>query len=120
MTPLIAALAQFDEAGMAALRAKSVRLTDYLDYLLQVELADAVEILTPAEPQRRGCQLSLSLAAGREQGRAVFERITAEGVIADWREPDVIRVAPAPLYNSFGDVWAFVQILKAALQQDRG
>jgi kynureninase len=120
MTPLIAALAQFDEAGMTPLRAKSVRLTDYLDYLLQVELADEVEIFTPAEPGRRGCQLSLSLAGGRERGRAVFERITAAGVIADWREPDVIRVAPVPLYNSFGDVWAFVQILKIALQQDRG
>ncbi len=115
MTPLIAALALFDEADMARLRAKSVRLTEYLDYLLQVELADAVEILTPAEPERRGCQLSLRLGAGRDEGRAVFERITADGVIADWREPDVIRVAPVPLYNSFSDVWTFIQILKHAL-----
>ncbi len=80
-------------------------------------LADAIEIFTPAEPQRRGCQLSLSLVGGRDRGREVFDRITAEGVVADWREPDVIRVAPVPLYNSFGDVWAFVQILKYALRQ---
>jgi kynureninase len=82
---------------------------------LQVELADAVEILTPAEPERRGCQLSLRLGAGPDEGRAVFERITADGVIADWREPDVIRVAPVPLYNSFSDVWNFIQVLKHAL-----
>ena len=116
MTPLIAALELFDEADMTRLRAKSLRLTDYLDYLLQVELADSVEIFTPAEAQRRGCQLSLSLSAGREHGREAFDRISAAGVIADWREPDVIRVAPVPLYNSFGDVWSFVQILKNALQ----
>ncbi len=115
MTPLIAALELFDEADMTRLRAKSLRLTDYLDYLLQVELADSVEIFTPAEAQRRGCQLSLSLSAGRERGREVFDRISAAGVIADWREPDVIRVAPVPLYNTFGDVWSFVQILKNAL-----
>jgi kynureninase len=120
MTPLIASLALFDEARMERLRAKSVRLTDYLDYLLQVELADAVEIFTPAEPPRRGCQLSLSLVDGRERGREVFDRITAEGVVADWREPGVIRVAPAPLYNSFGDVWTFVQILKFVLSEGDG
>jgi kynureninase len=115
MTPLIAALALFDEAGMTALRSKSVRLTDYLDYLLRAELGDVVEILTPSESRRRGCQLSLRLGAGPERGRAVFERISAAGVVADWREPDVIRVAPVPLYNSFGDVRSFVEILKETL-----
>jgi len=115
MTPLIASLALFDEAGMTRLRSKSLMLTDYLDYLLQVELADAIEILTPAEPARRGCQLSLALAAGKENGRAVFDAIVAAGVVADWREPDVIRIAPVPLYNSFGDIWKFVQILKSLL-----
>jgi kynureninase len=115
MTPLIAALALFDEAGMTALRSKSVRLTDYLDYLLRAELGDVVEILTPAESRRRGCQLSLRLGAGPQRGRAVFERISAAGVVADWREPDVIRVAPVPLYNSFGDVRSFVEILKETL-----
>jgi kynureninase len=116
MTPLIAALELFDQADMARLREKSVRLTDYLEYLLQVELAGSIEVLTPAEPQRRGCQLSLRLTDGPGRGRAVFERITADGVIADWREPDVIRAAPVPLYNSFGDVWSFVQILKNAVR----
>jgi kynureninase len=115
MTPLIAALTLFDEAGMPRLREKSLRLTGYLDFLLRAELGDDVEVLTPPGPERRGCQLSLSLSAGRDRGRAVFERISAAGVIADWREPDVIRVAPTPLYNRFRDVRAFVDILRHAL-----
>ena len=116
MTPLIASLSLFQEAGIDRLRSKSVQMTAYLDFLLEVELEDKITVFTPAESESRGCQLSLVLAAGREQGRQVFERLSSQGVIADWREPDVIRVAPVPLYNSHGDVWRFVRILKEALE----
>ena len=101
---------------MDRLRRKSEQMTAYLDYLLQVELADDITVFTPAESNSRGCQLSLGLAAGRDRGKQVFEQLTRQGVIADWREPDVIRVAPVPLYNNYRDVWQFVQILKEALE----
>ncbi len=116
MTPLIASMSLFEDAGMDRLRQKSKSLTAYLESLLVELLADDVRILTPADPNQRGCQLSLSLAQGRDQGRAVFEAISADGVIADWREPDVIRVAAVPLYNSYQDVWRFVDILRRQLR----
>jgi len=116
MTPLIASLKLFQNAGIDRLRSKSVQMTAYLDFLLEVELEDKVTVFTPAETESRGCQLSLALAAGRDQGRQVFERLSSQGVVADWREPDVIRVAPVPLYNTHGDVWRFAQILKEALE----
>ena len=84
----------------------------FLGAMLNELLADQVRIFTPREPTQRGCQLSLSLAGGREHGRAVFEAISDAGVIADWREPDVIRIAPVPLYNTYEDVWRFVDILR--------
>jgi kynureninase len=111
LAPLLASLEIFDEAGMEALRAKSVKLTAYLEYLLKEKLAEEVEILTTADPAQRGCQLSLRLHKGRDAARRVFERLETAGVTGDWREPDVIRVAPVPLYNSFGDVFSFVHIL---------
>lgn len=111
LAPLLASLQIFDEAGMDRLRAKSLALTGYLEYLLKEKLAEEVEILTPADPARRGCQLSLRLHAGRRAARQVFEQLEAAGVTGDWREPDVIRVAPVPLYNSYADVYAFVDIL---------
>jgi kynureninase len=109
-----AALELFQEAGgMAPLRAKSERLTAYLAALLDRELSEQIEVLTPADPARRGCQLSLRLKTGG--GRRVFGRITAAGITCDWREPDVMRVAPVPLYNRFEDVYRFVQALKDCL-----
>ncbi|WP_400192616.1 kynureninase [Hymenobacter sp. B81] len=100
-----AALALVDEAGgMAALRRKSEQLTGYLFWLLQ-ELnlpADQLEIITPADPAQRGCQVSLLV---RQRGRALFDYLAAQGIVADWREPNVVRLAPVPLYNSFEDVW---------------
>jgi kynureninase len=99
---------------MEPLRAKSLRLTGYLEWLLQTELGDSVEILTPRDPQRRGCQLSLRVESNRS-GRTVLERLEASGVVCDWREPDVIRVAPVPLYNRYEEVHRFVQILRGAL-----
>ena len=113
--PLIASLAIFLQAGMDALRAKSVALTNFLEELLQ-PLAPAVQILTPRDPARRGCQLSLRLAAGEHRGRQVFDALAARGVVCDWRSPDIIRVAPVPLYNRFEDTWRFARALRDTLQ----
>lgn len=109
------ALELFDRAGIAQLRAKSEQLTAYLAFIIaEVEKATGtrLEVITPNDPAQRGCQLSI-LAHG--QGKALFNRITERGVIADWREPNVIRVAPVPLYNSFEDVFRFGQILTDVL-----
>jgi len=111
-----ASLDVFTEAGgMEPLRAKSLRLTGYLEWLLRRELADEVEILTPSDPRRRGCQLSLRVKSKNVSGRRVFETLESSGVTCDWREPDVIRIAPVPLYNRYDEVWRFVEILRAAL-----
>ena len=111
LAPLLASLEIFDAAGMDRLRAKSLQLTGYLEFLIKERLAEEVEILTPYDPARRGCQLSLRLHAGAKTARRVFEQLEAAGVTGDWREPDVIRVAPVPLYNSYADVFGFVDIL---------
>jgi kynureninase len=113
--PLIASLSIFLQAGMESLRAKSLALTGFLEELLQ-PLAPEVQILTPREPERRGCQLSLRLAGGAHRGKQVFDALTARGVICDWRSPDIIRVAPVPLYNRFEDVWRFARALAETLQ----
>lgn len=106
-----ASLDIFDEAGMPALRKKSEQLTGYLEFLIkELNLPESqLQIITPSEPSARGCQLSLLV---HQNGRALFEKLTAAGVILDWREPNVIRVAPVPLYNSFEDVFCFTEILR--------
>jgi len=110
-----ASLDVFMEAGgMEPLREKSVRLTGYLERLLRERAGDRIEILTPPDPGRRGCQLSLRVKASG-LGRNVFEKLDAAGVTCDWREPDVIRVAPVPLYNRYEEVWRFVEILRESL-----
>jgi kynureninase len=114
--PLLASLPLFERAGMEALRSKSVRLTGYLESLLRARLAADVKILTPADPQQRGCQLSLRLQRNSQQARAVFEALAAAGFTGDWREPDVIRVAPIPLYNTFAEAWEFVSALERFLR----
>ncbi len=102
----------FDEVGMEKLRARSIRLTGYLEYLID-EIADPrISIITPRDPQKRGSQLSIQV---RDADKGLYDEISRRGVIADWREPDVIRVAPAALYNSFEDIFRFSQILKSAL-----
>lgn len=107
LAALRASMEMFDEVGMPALREKSLKLTGYFDALLKARLqSDSIRIITPSDPAQRGCQLSLQT---QSNGRALFDRLTAAGVIADWREPDVIRLAPVPLYNSFMDVWEFVE-----------
>ena len=100
--PLLASLDLFQRAGVGRLRAKSLELTATLRRSLEELLPrERLEILTPRDPAAHGCQLSLRLRPG---GRRAFERLTAAGVIADWREPDVLRLAPTPAYNSFSDV----------------
>jgi kynureninase len=116
LAPLLASLEIFDEAGMHRLREKSLQLTGYLDFLVDARLANDVEILTPRNPAERGCQLSLRILGSRTRGREVFARLEAAGVTADWREPDVIRVAPVPLYNRFTEVFRFVEILGKLLE----
>jgi kynureninase len=113
--PLIASLSIFLQAGMEALREKSVALTGFLEELLR-PLAPEVEILTPRDPGRRGCQLSLRLAAGEHRGKQAFDALAARGIVCDWRSPDIIRVAPVPLYNRFEDVWRFARALRDTLQ----
>lgn len=113
LAPLRASLEIFHRAGMARLRAKSEQLTGYLEWLVNTLLADTLEIVTPAEPARRGAQLSIRVQGGRARGRALFEYLMAHGVIGDWREPDVIRISPAPLYNRHADCLAFAQAVQA-------
>jgi kynureninase len=117
MTPLIASLQLFHEAGIAELREKSIALTGFLELGIRQRLGDAIECITPSQPARRGCQLSLRLAVA--DGRDVFARLESAGVVCDWREPDVIRVAPVPLYNTFADVHRFVEILRHAVEAAR-
>jgi kynureninase len=120
MAPIRVSLAMFEEVGMKALRAKSERMTAYLEQLIHSELSDRIEIITPAEPQRRGCQLSLRVLGGREKGRDLFNHLEASGTIPDWREPDIIRIAPVPLYNRFYECWKFIDQLRSYLETDRG
>jgi kynureninase len=115
--PLLASLPLFVEAGMAALRAKSLRLTGYLESLA-AELGRAhLQIVTPADPAQRGCQLSLRVTPGPVHARRAFDAMIASGIIGDWREPDIIRLAPVPLYNSYEDVlrgiWQLARIVSA-------
>ncbi|KZC36588.1 MULTISPECIES: kynureninase [Rhodanobacter] len=113
LAPLRVSLEIFRRAGMNALREKSLQLTGYLEWLVQTQLADVLQVLTPAEPQRRGAQLSIRVTGGRERGRALFEYLMDHGIIGDWREPDVIRISPAPLYNRFADCLAFAEAVRA-------
>jgi kynureninase len=107
LAPLRVSLEVFHRAGMAKLRAKSMQLTGYLEALIRARLSHTLQIVTPSDPDRRGCQLSLRVVGGRERGRALFEYLGTMWIVGDWREPDVIRISPAPLYNSFDDVRAF-------------
>jgi kynureninase len=112
MAPLRVSLKLFHEAGMQGLREKSLAMTGFLAKLVQAELGQVLDIITPLEEQRRGCQLSLRVREGHEKGRELFSFLKDRGVIPDWREPDVIRVAPAPLYNRFEDCHGFVRQVK--------
>ncbi|MGZ5538061.1 MAG: kynureninase [Chthoniobacterales bacterium] len=109
MAPLRTSLAIFDEAGgMESLRAKSIKLTGYLDFLLVQIGSERFTVITPREPNERGCQLSILV---HDHPKELFARLAAAAVKCDFREPNVIRVAPTPLYNTFHEVWRFAQIL---------
>lgn len=115
MAPLLASLELFDEVGIDQLRAKSLKLTAYLQQVIEDAAQNSgqrVRIITPKDPMRRGCQISIAVPG---KGRQVFEQLSKDGVIADWREPDVIRLAPVPMYNSFEDVYEFGQLLEKYL-----
>jgi Kynureninase len=112
MAALRASLEIFEEVGMPALREKSASLTGYLEFLVDNIGDDRISIVTPRDQAQRGCQLSIRVNGG---DRSLHQLIVSKGVSADWREPDVIRVAPAPLYNSFSEVFKFSQILKECL-----
>ena len=112
LAPLRASLDVFNSVGLSALRARSLQLTGYLEALIRARLASTLQIVTPADPAQRGAQLSLRVAGGRTQGRALFDHLAGVGVIGDWREPDVIRISPAPLYNTHADILRFVRAVE--------
>ena len=117
IAPLKAALESFQEAGIERLRTKSVALTGWLQSQIELELGRVLEIVTPADPQRRGCQLSLRVRDGRESGRSLFGFLEQQGVVCDWREPDIIRVAPVPMYNRYEDVYRFINAARTWAQR---
>lgn len=111
-----ASLDIFQEAGMESLRAKSELLTGYLEFLLQEINGErgVIEIITPKNTNERGCQLSLLVKKG---GKAVFDELYKNAIVGDWRHPNVIRIAPTPLYNSFVDIYRFAKILEQSLHK---
>jgi len=113
----LASLEIFEEVGMDKLVEKSNLLTNYLEFLLETLNGknQQIEIITPSDPQERGCQLSLFLL---NDGKKVFEQLTENNVFTDWREPNVMRVAPVPLYNSFSDVYQFYNIIQKTLAKE--
>lgn len=114
--PLIASLELFAGAGMARLRAKSRQLTAFLHQTLHALCGNDIDVITPADPEQRGCQLSIRVRGGSGRARRVYAALERRGVIADWREPDTIRLAPVPLYNSYQDAWRAAEQLAAALR----
>ena len=113
LAALRASMEIFAEAGLERLRAKSVSLTGYMEFLLAQHASPTFSIITPREPERRGAQLSIRLPG---KGRDICDRLAAAGVIGDWREPDTFRVAAVPLYNSYQDVYRFVQRFCAVVE----
>lgn len=109
MAPLRASLGMFDDAGgMEPLRTKSIRLTGYLEFLLSKIGSKKCSVITPREPDARGCQLSI---LAHERPKGLSKELEIAGVKCDFREPNIIRVAPTPLYNTFHEVWRFAKIL---------
>lgn len=115
MASLLASLEIFGEAGgVPALRKKSEKLTGFMEFLIEdlnKELGNPFDVITPKDPSHRGCQLSI---IAKKDGKKLFDYLTENGVIADWREPDVIRIAPVPMYNGFEEAFHFVSLLRKA------
>ena len=109
MAAIKASLDIFKEVGMDALREKSEKLTGYFEYLINSIDTDRFRIITPANPAERGCQLSIQV---KNADKSLHKKLSEQHIITDWREPDVIRCAPVPLYNSFEDVYRMTEILK--------
>ena len=112
MAAIKASLDIFDAVGMDALREKSEKLTGYFEFLIEQIASDDIQIITPLNPKERGCQLSIQV---KNADKSLHEKLTAHHIITDWREPDVIRCAPVPLYTSFEDVYRLVSVLKKLL-----
>jgi kynureninase len=117
LAPLKASLALFEEAGMKRLRRKSLGLTRYLAWLLDRELGGRARLLTPSDPERRGCHLALQFVPLPADPSAFVARLRAAGVVADWRKENVLRLAPVPLYNRYRDVYGAVQALRRTLDE---
>ena len=113
MAAIRASLDTFAEAGFENLRKKSEKLTGYLEFLLDEMQNESINVITPRNPEERGCQLSIQV---KNADKNLHTKLTEAGVISDWRDPDVIRIAPAPLYNSFEDVFRFSEKLKEVLK----
>lgn len=114
MAPIRASLEMFEEVGMEQLREKSLKLTGFLEFLMDELGSEVVRVITPRNPNERGCQLSISVA---NANKALHQALMDQHVITDWREPNVIRCAPAPFYNTFEDVYQMVQILKGLIKK---
>lgn len=114
-TPLLSSLEIFQSAGLSKLRAKSEQLTELLYSLLTAHYPK-VSVITPSDPSQRGCQLSLRLAMSPSKAKSIYEELALQGIICDWREPDIIRAAPTPLYNTYFEVFTFVAILQSMLK----
>ena len=112
MAAIKASLDMFQDVGIENLIKKSKKLTGYFEFLLKQLGEDNIKIITPSNPNERGCQLSIQI---KNANKALHYKLTEVGVISDWREPDVIRCAPAPFYNSFEDVYHLVEKLKRIL-----
>ena len=112
LAPLRASLDQYERATMPALRAKSESLTGYLEQLIDADLRDVLQVVTPRDAAQRGCQLSIRVIGGRERGRDLFDFLATRGVLGDWREPDVIRISPVPRYNTHADVLRFARTVR--------
>jgi len=115
LAALKASLDIFEETGMRALTEKSRKLTGFLEFLLGEIKDERISVITPSNPESRGCQLSIRV---KDSDKTLYKALSDKGVVADWREPDVIRVAPVPLYNTFTDVYKFAEILKSCLSKN--
>lgn len=114
LAPLRASLQLFDKADINELRKKAVRLTGYLEFLIKKIKSDRISIITPSNPNERGCMLSISVA---DEPELLMKKLLQSGIVVDFRRPDVLRITPIPLYNTFHEVWRFGEILKSHLER---